>query len=36
MNRYCSGCDGEVVWDDEVKEYACINCGYIDHEWYVR
>lgn len=29
----CSGCDFKLIWDDKVKAYACINCGYVE-EYY--
>ena len=29
MTWLCSGCDAVAIFDKEVDEWACVNCGYI-------
>lgn len=30
MTWKCSGCDSVLVFDKELKAWACENCGYVD------
>ena len=35
MNKpKCSGCSSELIWDDQLNEWACVWCGYVEEYYY--